>query len=556
MLSASFYGFSRSGLISEKPVVLRSTRLTNDGAYKERAISLFTDGARIFFSEDVDAQSLLAEVSTGGGETERHPSPHPIDSALSYSQATNEVLFGSIWEQRPEHRFTAMSLSGNRIRPLGNLSGHAASWSPDGTRIVYARERGLFIALADGSNPHEIAHTSEPPYWPRWSPDGGRIRFSTQHRSKEAGLWEIDADGKNLHPLFRKEQWTRQACCGDWSADGRYYVFVLEQAQRSSLWMARDRRHFWQTDRPTQLLEGPVDFWRAPVMAQDGKRVFALGEQARGELMRFDPQSKSFQPYLRGFSTDSISFSRDGQWMAWTAYPEGTLWRSRTDGSARIRLTEPGSIARFPHWSPDGSEILYLSAGPDDHWQIFSTSANGGRPEALVPDSTNQGVPTWSADGQKVAFGELVSFGVSRQAESIRILDLKTRSTSIVPGSAGLWTARWSPTGEYLSAVTVDNRTLMVYEMQKGTWTELANVGVNDCVWSHDGRYIYFDSPREATVFRVEPKTRKLERFASLQGMQRTGFFGWTLNLSPDDSPVLLREAGIHEIYALDLKLP
>lgn len=556
LAAGALYGIQRSGLVWERPSVLRSTRLTNDGAYKERLISLMSDGARVYFSEDVDAKSYLAEVSTEGGETVRRPSPYPIDSALSYSRATKEILFGALWEQEPEHHFSALSLDGSTVRSVGDLSGHAASWSHDGSRIAYARGLGIFVANADGSNSREIAHMAEPPYWPRWSPDGSRIRFSMQPWTQNVGLWEVNTDGQNLHPLFENEPWARRACCGDWSPDGRYYVFVLDQAYRSSLWIARDQRHPWQSSKAIQLAEGPVDFWRAPFVATDNKHIYALGEQARGELIRFDPSSKQFQPYLGGLSTDTISFSRDGQWMAWTAYPEGTLWRSRIDGSDRRRLTEPGRVARFPHWSPDGSQLLYITAAADNLWKVYRVSADGGRPEALISDTTNQGVPTWSPDGQKIAFGQIVIFGVGQQTEQIRILDLKSHTVSVVPNSSGLWTARWSPTGNYISAVTADNRKLMLFDVDKSTWTELASVGSNDCVWSHDGEYIYFDSPWEATVYRVRVKTRELERYASLQGIRRTGFFGWSLNLAPDDTPVLLREEGIHEVYSLDVRLP
>ena len=44
-------------------------------------------------------------------------------------------------------------------------------------------------------------------------------------------------------------------------------------------------------------------------------------------------QSGKFLPYLGGISACYVDFSRDGQWIAYVSYPEGTLWRSRIDGS-------------------------------------------------------------------------------------------------------------------------------------------------------------------------------------------------------------------------------
>jgi Tol biopolymer transport system component/DNA-binding winged helix-turn-helix (wHTH) protein len=540
----------------KQPTVLGFSRLTDDGAYKERLSALLSDGNRIYFSESVDAKSYLAEVSVDGGETVRHPTPNPMDTALAYSHVTNEILFGSLWEQATDRSFTALSLSRGSLRTLGDVGGHAASWSPDGKHIAYVRGLDLFVANGDGGQAHAIAHMKEAAYWPRWSPDGTRIRFSMQHWSQTVGLWEVDADGSHLHPLFEKEPWARLACCGDWTPDGRYYIFVVDEARRSGLWIVRDRRSPWQSARPQPLAEGPADFWRAPIVSPDGKKIFALGEHARGELVRYDAGTQRFLPYLGGLSTDTITFSRDRQWMAWTAFPEGTLWRSRIDGSERIRLTEPGTVARFPQWSPDGSQITYIAGGPDNLWKIMRVATNGSFRQALVSEESNQGVPTWSPDGSKLVFGQVAVFGVREDRLNLRLLDLKSGALSTIPGSDGLWRARWSPTGDHISAVTVDNHKLMLYDVQKAAWTQLTDVGVNDCVWSHDGEYIYFDSPSEPTIFRYHIRSHTLERYASLHGLRRTGFFGWSLNLGPDDAPLLLREAGVHEVYSLRVDLP
>ncbi len=542
---------------SEQPVVLRFSRLTNDGTYKEHLTSLLSDGTRVYFSETVGTTMYLAEAAVIGGETTRREGPYPAASAVSYSRLRNEILFGSLWEQSSERPLTVMSLPGGATHLVGDLKAHAASWSPDGNYIAYAEGRSLYTALADGSEVHEIARLKDVPYWPRWSPDGRRIRFSTNTWGQGMTLWEIRANGQELHPLFPHEAWAKEACCGDWSPDGRYYVFVVEDARQSSLWAVRDMRKWWQADKPIQLAEGPVDFWRAPLVAPDGKHIFALGEHARGELLKYNPKSQEFRPYLGGLSTDTIAFSRDGQWIAYTAYPEGTLWRSRVDGSDRLKLTNQPEVARFPQWSPDGSQIVYIAAEAGKSWKIHKVSSNGGKTETVLPDSTSQGVATWSPDGTRIAFGEIIAFGVDQQRkEQIRILNLKQGTATVIPGSDGLWTARWSPDGRYLSAVTTDNRKLMLYDFHSGQWSELANVGTNDVVWSLDGGTIYFDCPNEPVVYRVDVKSRRLEKYIPLNGLRRTGFFGWSLNIAPDNNPMLLREAGVHEVYSLQVSLP
>jgi eukaryotic-like serine/threonine-protein kinase len=96
-----------------------------------------------------------------------------------------------------------------------------------------------------------------------------------------------------------------------------------------------------------------------PIHSNDGKKLFVVGALARGELSRYDARSAEFVPFLSGISADSVSFSKDGQWVAYVSFPEGTLWKSKLDGSQRIQLTYPPLTAVFPSWSPDGQQIVF-----------------------------------------------------------------------------------------------------------------------------------------------------------------------------------------------------
>jgi hypothetical protein len=54
-------------------------------------------------------------------------------------------------------------------------------------------------------------------------------------------------------------------------------------------------------------------------------------------------------------------------------------------------------------------------------------------------------------------------------------------------------------------------------------------------------------------MYRISMDTRKLERWADLHGVRRGGFFGSWLGITPDGSPLLLKDTSIEEIYRLDL---
>ena len=98
----------------------------------------------------------------------------------------------------------------------------------------------------------------------------------------------------------------------------------------------------------------------SPQPSADGKKIFVIGEQPRAELVRYDAKSGQFVPYLKGISAGLVTFSRDGQWVAYSTFPDGNLWRSRLDGSEKLQLTSAPILAGFPKWSPDGREIAFI----------------------------------------------------------------------------------------------------------------------------------------------------------------------------------------------------
>jgi len=137
---------------------------------------------------------------------------------------------------------------------------------------------------------------------------------------------------------------------------------------------------------------------------------------------------------------------------------------------------------------------------------------------------------------------------------------LRTDAISKVPGSEELWAPRWSPDGGHILTFSRTGDRLMLFDVKRQNWTELAKIGVGYPEWSREGDYIYFTGVptggQPARVFRVRISDHKLEQVVSLKDFrQAPGWGGWT-GLAPDDSPLLVRDAGTQDIYALDWEAP
>jgi Tol biopolymer transport system component len=303
-----------------------------------------------------------------------------------------------------------------------------------------------------------------------------------------------------------------------------------------------------------RLTQGLLDFYN-PVPSRDGRRLFAVGQRLRGELVRHDARSGQFVPYLSGISAEGLDFSRDGQWVAYVAYPEGTLWRSRVDGSDRLQLTLPPLSAALPRWSPDGQRIAFMGAGPDEPWKLRLVAADGGPSPPLLPGDRSEVDPSWSPDGRTLAFGSRIGEQAPDSPVAIQLLDLDTKRVSLVEGSEGLFSPRWSPDGRHLAAVSLDSLRLLLFEFASGRWRQLLaeKQVVAYPSWSRDGKSLFVVCG--SVGLRLGMADGRREVVASFDALRRApGPFSEWVGLAPDDSVLTLRDVSVQEIYALELE--
>jgi len=560
------------------PRVLNWAQLTTDGRPK---YGLATDGARLYFSEVMPGYFLRSfQVPVAGGEPTAVPTTLESSKVLDISPDHSGLLVG-VGPMAVVAAGAASSplmvplamywvpVVGGSARRLGAVEAYDAAYSPEGQGIAYTVGHDLYLGSAEGMNLRKLATLTGFPESPRWSPDGSRIRFTAVGGTfpfTAPALWEVGADGGHLHPLLPGWSNPSSECCGVWTPDGKYYVFQSDKGGSTNLWAIREAGSLFRRvgHEAVQLTSGPAGAGR-PLVSVDSKKLFVLTSQRRGELVRYDVKSHAFVPYLGGISAAFLDFSKDGQWVAYVAYPQGTLWRSRIDGSEALQLTFPPMSVILPRWSPDGRKIAFAGALPGKPSGVFIVSSEGGEPPAqipAVPGEAGEIDPDWSPDGNTLTFaGAPPPILTAHATNTIHILDLRTHKVSTLPGSQGFFGTRWSPDGRYVSLVPDDFAGVGVYDVRLEKPLLLTKVRAHWRAWSHDGHYIYFergDRPTEdgIPIFRVHVPDGKLEDVASPKDFRAAPGFGSWMGLGPDDSILLVRDASTSDIYALDVNFP
>jgi eukaryotic-like serine/threonine-protein kinase len=542
------------------PGVSNYVQLTHDGLQK---LLIGTDGSRLYLTLINPGMQNVAAIPINGGKETQIPMPAPEIAPVDLASDGSAFLaVDGNGGFPPVGPFWTIPVMGESPQRLGESVGNTAAWSRDAQMLAYADRGNLFVARADGTNPRKLLTIKGLISDIVWSPLGDYLRFGVSNFSQTAigtsaigqqTIWQVAADGSKLHQLLVGWHNAPDECCGKWTADGRYFVF---QSQ-GQIWALPEQDGFLRSGlRPFQLTSSPMPL-NSPLPSKDGKKLFVVGRTYRGELTRFDLKSGRTEPFLNGISAEWLDFSKDGKWVTCVSYPEGALWKSKVDGSDAMQLTFPPFKPVLPRWSPDGKSILFFefpvtSGQPGVAFQI---SSGGGIPERILPDyQQNQQDANWSPDGTRIVFAGGASDALTGNAAAgIRVLNLANHQISLVPDSQKLFSPRWSPDGRYLLAMTSDSSTILLFDFQTQGWTELARGTFGWPRWSTDVKSIYvMDYGGSGGIDRIRVSDHHTERVVDLKGFTLTGQGGGSPSLSPDGSPLLLRDRGTQDLYALD----
>jgi eukaryotic-like serine/threonine-protein kinase len=526
-----------------------------------------TDGQRLYYLAAKGAEMALYQIPVNGGEPVEIPLPFPLRRRIfAYVPSESALLMVGSHQATDERVESAAAfplwlvpVPSGTPRRLGNLRAFSADASPDGRQLVLARGLRLLLAPIDGRAEQELVSLRPPggPDSPRWAPDGRRIRFGHgESGTREGGsVWETSTRGeppRRLWPL-----WPGGAG-GRWTTDGRHFVFE----RGGDIFAAREPSWTGRVNEPVRLTVGPLRYSQvAP--SPDGRRLFAFGRIPRGELLKLDPSTRRFVPALEGESALYAEPSPDGKWLAWVRFPDGTLWRSRPDGSERVQLTSTPSEAHQPRWSPDGARIVFVSREKegDPQFVVRVVAADASFAETIArplkPD-LDYWDPCWLPDGS-IVFSHL---HLSNPAGILRF-DPSTRRVEPLPGAEGFRYPKCSRQGDVLADEWGEAPHYRIVLRRRGAsaWEDLAAAVPPTRPffypsWRRDGRS-FCGLAEDGNVTCYSVVDRRLEVLASTREIPLVSwmYVPW-MSLAADDMPFITADRSTRALYALDWEAP
>jgi dipeptidyl aminopeptidase/acylaminoacyl peptidase len=264
---------------------------------------------------------------------------------------------------------------------------------------------------------------------PRLSPDGASVAYVVWRVDEDANeyrstIWLAPTDGSA--PPRQITFGARRDADPRWSADGRWLAFTSNRDGEPMQLYVLPATGPGEPRKLTDLKESVQQAAWAP----DGSRlVFAA-------RVRDDAYEEEDDAKRRPRRITRLWYKLDNE--GWTIDRPRHLFVVAADGSTEpIQLTTGDAEDEHPAWSPDGSQIAFVSARHPD-WDIvpvndvYLVSADGGAPRAVTASDGLHALPSWSPDGGRIAFGYTPGILDEPRHARIAVLDVASGSRTIL----------------------------------------------------------------------------------------------------------------------------
>ncbi len=469
-------------------------------------------------------QADIYRVHPDGTGLERLTDSPALDDQSSLSPDASRVAFVST---RLSHT-TNIWILDFKSKKLVNLTGKSAiqgdstkpdgffhpSWSPDGKWIAFSSDRNtewlghgngsgwehvqelsIYMIHPDGSGFRRLTKTGLCDGAPKWSPDGKKIIYYEIPVEETWAARRPNLATKATSQIFSVDIDSGEKIALTYGPGLKILPQYLTNKKIGYLIKAGPNAGLAYIGGGT-LVKGTM---RSPCWSPDGKEVIY-------EKVDFTHRTQNLPLYSWDANYDYRytdvfpNFSKDGKLVVTDKDFDSGISIMDPDGSDKQKVFTPtdGGAAFMPTWSPDGQWIAFgyggfLQSRKTSPAKIIMIRRDGSGLKALTEGMPNAGFPSFSPDGKKIVYR---SWGAEN--DGLRILDLDENSVKILTTEYDNLPF-WSPDGKLISFTRKhDGSNFDIYTIKPdGTdLRRLTTSPANDAhaLWTADSKHLMWSS--------------------------------------------------------------
>ena len=403
------------------------------------------------------------------------------------------------------------------LAPRWGYDNQVYGWTPDGKSVVFRANRdswtlgvcNLYAAPMTGgaAEPLPMPESGAGDY----SPDGAKLVYSPRFRDfrseKRYGggqandLYIFDLatnDARRItdHPRAdRDPMWIGNTIYFNSDRDGHFNLYAYDVARGATAQLTTNKA--WDVR------------WPSSDGAKEGARIVY---ELNGELQLFDTKSKKVTPLSITVPDDGLNrrpsrVAAGSLIFSYGLSPKGerSVFEARGDiftapvekGPVRNLTNSSNAHDKLPAWSPDGSQIAFISDKTGEE-ELYIVTQDGSKPAEQLTSGGKamRYAPAWSPDGKLIAFSDKDGKVYALTVADKKLVEIADSKRGLVLDYA------WSPKGNYLAfSMQDDNNMSSVYVWSsKDNQLRRVTSGVfNEFnpAWDPQGNYLFYLSVRE-----------------------------------------------------------
>lgn len=477
-----------------------------------------TNGKEIVFSYAGD----LYKVPAAGGEAQRLTSHVGYEMFPRFSPDGKTIAFTGQYDGNTEV-YTMPATGGEPLRvtytatnsrdDLGDRMGPnniVMTWTPDGQRIVYRNRisdgfSGKLFTVDKEGGLSEAIPLPEGGFC-SYSPDGKQLAYNRVMREFRTwkyykggmadDIWVYNPNSKTVENITNN---VAQDIFPMWIGDEIFFLSDRDRIMNIFVYNTKTK----QTAKVTDFTEYDVKFPSASgntIVFENGGYIYKMDAATR-KVEKVNITLASDNIYARTDLKDganyvtAASLSPDGARMVVTS--RGEVFNLPVEKGVTKNITRsPGAHDRDAQWSPDGTQIAYISDATGET-ELYLQNAAGGEPMQLTHknDTYIRGFK-WSPDSKKIVYMD--------RKNRVNLLDVASGKVSLllqdpmgVPGGV-----TFSPDSEWLTYTRMGKNEInvvYVYNIAEKKEYPVTDKWYNSSspVFSADGKYLIFSSARD-----------------------------------------------------------